>query len=71
MDPETNSNYIVQLIGEKQIFMSNKCIKNTNWNYLKKSIIVPFFDEEHVQQGCQCILQHSRDHRTKLNLIDQ
>lgn len=70
VDPLTGSNYLVQLVGQKQILMSNKCIKNTTWNFLKKSFIIPFFDEEHVQQGCQCILQHDKDRKTILNLID-
>lgn len=55
------SNYQFQLVGQKQIFLSNKCIKNTNWNYLKQSTIIPFLDDELVQQGCQCILQHDKE----------
>lgn len=70
-DAVTGLNYTVQLVGQKNIFLSNKCIKLTNWNYLKQSIIIPFVDEEHTQQGCQVILQHDRSRKTYLNLIDQ
>lgn len=63
--------YQFQLVGQKQIFFSNKCIKMTNWNYLRKSTIIPFLDDENVQQGCQIIMMHDRKRKTYLNLIDQ
>ena len=38
---------------------------------MRQSVIIPFIDEDHIQQGCQCILLHSQDRKTMLNLIDQ
>lgn len=29
------SSYLVHLTGQKQLFMSQKCIENTDWQYLR------------------------------------
>ena len=42
----------------------------TKWEIMKNSVIIPFIDEKHVQQGCQVILLHDEEKKTYLNLID-
>ena len=51
--------------------MSKRCIQVSDWNHVKNSQAVPFYDYSGSIIGCQFILkQNTKDHKF-LNLIDQ
>lgn len=61
----------MQLIGTKQIFFSKACISDYDWNEVKKSIAIPFFDVSGQIKGCQFILKRNKHKFTLINLLDQ
>ena len=50
--------------------MSEKCIINTEWDYLKNSNVVPFLDADGSYGGCSIILAHGPNRLSNVNLVE-
>ena len=50
--------------------MSEKCIVDTEWEFLKDSIVVPFLDAENSYNGCTLIMAHNEGVVSQINLCD-
>ena len=50
--------------------MSEKCIINTEWNYLKNSNVVPFLDGDGSFGGCSFIMAHGPGKMSNVNLVE-
>ena len=59
------------LIGMKLIIISKKCIQVSDWNDVKNSKAIPFYDEQGCTKGCQFVYKHNQKDLVFLNLLDQ
>jgi hypothetical protein len=48
--------YHFHLIGNKQLFMSQQCIIDTEWESLKNSNVLPFVDGDNSYNGCTLVM---------------
>lgn len=61
----------IYFIGMKMIIISRKCIQVSDWNDVKNSKAIPFYDEQGCTKGCQFVYKHNQKDLVFLNLLDQ
>ena len=55
---DENEEYMIHLLGMKQLLMSERCVIETDWEYLQHSNVVAFLDSDESINGCTLILAH-------------
>ena len=67
---EDTDKYQFHLVGMKQLFMSEQCVIDTEWEYLRHSNVVPFLDGDDSYHGCTLVISHGPNFRSEINMVD-